>query len=224
MDAESGAQYLYAHLGMHTTLKRDAEALGHVNQNPLFWKTVDGALHLSTFIALGRLFDQSSNHNIDRVIGLAQSNLRIFAKDRLEGRKRLSSENADEWIQSFMASVYEPASQDFRKLRKFVDVYRKIYFSHYRDIRDKIHAHAEIRQQTDIDDLYSNTSADQLSTVFSAVLHLHELLWQLYHNGREPDYSFIVFSAGDTGEEATVSKTLPARIAAEAGGVLRSLA
>lgn len=59
-----------------------------LNQAPLFWNTCLGALQTASIIALGRVFDQSSEHNIDRVLGIAQKNLGIFSKSALGLRKQ----------------------------------------------------------------------------------------------------------------------------------------
>jgi hypothetical protein len=87
-EVEAGLQFLYAYLGLHATLANDPSALRRVNRTPLLWKTIDGALHGSAFIALGRVFDQTSDHNVDRLLGLAQRDLIIFSKERLGERKK----------------------------------------------------------------------------------------------------------------------------------------
>ena len=68
-EAEAAAQFLYAYLSVHETAGRHPSVVRLINTAPLFWNTNLGALQTSAFIALGRIFDQDSPHNIDRVLG-----------------------------------------------------------------------------------------------------------------------------------------------------------
>ncbi len=64
-EAQAGAQFLYAYLAFNAIIGKNRKALDLVNETPLLWKTSMGALQTSLFIVLGRIFDQSSKHNID---------------------------------------------------------------------------------------------------------------------------------------------------------------
>jgi len=139
-EAESAIQFFYAYHSIHAFLADNDKALQIVNKAPLFWRTNVGALQTSFFIVLGRVFDQNSNHNIGRLLKTSQNNADFFSKEALEGRKRKDSKNADEWIDDYMKDAYEPTVSDFRRLRKYVSKYRKIYVNEYRDIRRKIYA------------------------------------------------------------------------------------
>jgi hypothetical protein len=134
IEVESAIQFFYAYLSINASLADNEKALQIVNEAPLFWRTNVGALQTSFFIVLGRVFDQNSNHNIDRLLRVAQDNADIFSKKALELRKRKSSKNANEWIDDYMKDVYVPTINDFRRLRKYVSKYRKIYVNRYRDI------------------------------------------------------------------------------------------
>jgi len=57
-----------------------------------------GALRTASFIVLGRIFDQSSKHNIDRLLGMAQKHSEIFSKDSLGKRKRQGQPIEPEWL------------------------------------------------------------------------------------------------------------------------------
>src|SRR3989304_1813297 len=115
-EAQEGAQFLYAYLAIKAILARDKRALHVVNKTPLFWKTILGALQTAYFIVLGRVFDQKSNHNIDRLLKIAQSNIGIFSKAALAERKRERSSNANEWLGDYLRNVYEPTNASFRLL------------------------------------------------------------------------------------------------------------
>ena len=69
-----------------------------LNTAALFWNTNLAALQLSAFIVLGRIFDQSSKHNVDRVLKIAQDNLNIFSKAELGRRKQGASATPPDWL------------------------------------------------------------------------------------------------------------------------------
>src|SRR5438270_6547846 len=98
-------QIWYASRTMDEVSLRDRRTLEALNATPLFWITVRGALAQYALIALGRIFDTSrgSPRNVDTILRLTYENREsIFSKDALAGRKRLGSDNADEWLSAFM--------------------------------------------------------------------------------------------------------------------------
>ncbi|NOR42081.1 MAG: hypothetical protein GQ572_02005 [Gammaproteobacteria bacterium] len=185
-EAQSGAQYLYGLLSFNSIVGEKKKTRDAVNRTPLFWNSAMGAFQTSFFIVLGRIFDQKSPHNIDRLIKTAQDNISIFSSNALKKRKLNDSDNAHEWIDDYMKSVYVPTAKDFRELRKKINIYRKIYKSNYKDIRHKIYAHKQVTDAEDVQKLFSKTNFRELQKVFVFVNALYEALWQLYNNGRKP--------------------------------------
>jgi len=191
----SAIQFFYADVTMNAVLAKDKHKLAIVNRTPLFWLTTAGALHTSFFITLGRIFDQDSNHNIDKILRIAQTQTVIFSKEALERRKRAGSANAAEWIDEYMKDVYIPTAKDFRKLRKHVDKYRKIYEKVYRDIRHKVIAHKELSNPADIHALYAKTNISEMQKLLVFLNQLYQALWQLYHDGNKPVLRRMKYSA-----------------------------
>jgi len=186
-EAQSGAQFLYGYLTLNSILSENKKALKAVNKTPLFWNTTMGALQTAFFIVLGRIFDQRSTHNIDRLLKLAQENIGIFSKEVLADRKRQDSSNADEWLDDYLKTSYEPTSKEFRDLRRKVKDYRNLYEANYRDIRHKIYAHKEVSEAEEVQKLFSKTNIRELQKIFVFINALYEALWQLLYNGRKPD-------------------------------------
>ena len=116
-EADAAAQYLYAYLSIHETAghRRSVHAL--LNTAPLFWNTTLSALQAGAFIVLGRIFDQESTHNVDRLLSTAQSNLGLFSKTALGSRKQGPSSEAPPWLADYLDQSYVPNAGDFRKLR-----------------------------------------------------------------------------------------------------------
>lgn len=185
-EAESGIQFFYSYLAVHAVAGEHKEVFRLLNTAPLFWNTALGALQTSTFIALGRVFDQQSKHNIDRLLKIAQSNMAIFSKEALAGRKRRGSANADEWIDEYLRDVYVPDADDFRRLRRHVAKKRRVYEDNYQALRHQFFAHKEISAKEDVQSLFGKTNIRELQQLLIFLRRLHEALWQLYHNGRKP--------------------------------------
>ena len=225
-EAQAGAQFLYAYLSFNSIVSEKRRTYNEVNKTHLFWNTTMGSLQTSFFIVLGRIFDQKSAHNIDKLIKTAQDNKGIFSKGALANRKKEQSNNADEWLDDYLNSVYEPTSKDFRELRKKVREFRKIYESNYRDIRHKIYAHKEVSDAEEMQKLFSKTNIRELQRVFVFVNALYEALWQLLYNGRKPVLRRMRYSVKNMMRDRKPewqSKTVQERMVSEVSDFLGSL-
>lgn len=80
-EAQAGTQLLYGYPAFNSILSEKKKALNEVNKTPLFWNTAAGALQTAFFIVLGRIFEQKSQHNIHRLLTLAQDNMTNFSKE-----------------------------------------------------------------------------------------------------------------------------------------------
>src|SRR5439155_6344159 len=116
-EAESASQFLFGYFAVHAVAYDHRSVHRLLNMAPLFWNTALGALQTSAHIALGRIFDQNSEHNVDGVLHIAQRNPEIFSKQALAKRKQALSANAAEWIDDYLKTAYVPSPEDFRRLR-----------------------------------------------------------------------------------------------------------
>ena len=193
-DAEQALQFFYADLAVNSVAAEDKRIYHLLNRAPLFWMTVVGALQASCFISLGRIFDQKSTHNLDRLLGIAQQNPGIFSKAELADRKRRGSANADDWLDEYLRDVYVPTCDDFRRLRKYVARRRKIYESNYRDLRHKVFAHNVCSDTKEVEALFAKTKVRELQQLLTFLSRLREALWDLLHNGRKPTIRPVRYS------------------------------
>jgi hypothetical protein len=185
-EEESGTQFFYAYLGVHAIAYDNANVHRLLNTAPLFWNTCLGALQTAAFIALGRVFDQSSTHNLDKVLRIAQDNPKIFSKAALARRKHDGTGEPPDWLDDYLRKVYEPIPQDFRRLRAHVKRRRQIYEANYRDVRHKFFAHKAVSDPAEAALLFSKGTNRELQQLFTFLGSLHEALWQLFYNGLKP--------------------------------------
>lgn len=227
-ETETAIQYFYARQAFQLVASQDKRVIDVLNRTPRFWNTSLSALQLSSMITLGRIFDPNpENHSVSRLLSLAQRNLQIFSKTALAARKRSDSSNADEFLSEYLKSVYEPGPRDIQRLKGLVAQRRKIYESNYKAVRHQIFAHRSVSDRAEIDALFAKTNVSELQKLFTFLARLHEVLWQLYHNGRRPVFRPERYSA-----KHILAKPSPAhkqpntqeRIAREAKDVLKFLA
>jgi hypothetical protein len=189
-------QFFHAHLAVHNVAAGSKPVFNLLNEAALFWNTSLGALQTAAFIALGRIFDQSSQHNLDKLLGLARNNLYIFSKEALRRRKHKQAPNlTPSELDDYLQRAYEPKPKDFRSLQKDVKKWRDIYESTYRDIRRKFFAHKEVSGPEEIYALFENTRIDQLQSMLNFLSSLHNMLLLLFFDGRKPDLIWTIGSS-----------------------------
>lgn len=194
-EAQSAIQFFYAWDATHAVAAKNKAVVRLLNEAPLFWNTTLAALQASALVALGRVFDpDTNNHSVTRLLTLAHSNLEIFSKEALAGRKRKLSSNADEWLSEYLKTVYVPTGDDFRRLKRLVAPRRKIYEEKYRPLRHKVFAHRGVTTSDQVNELFAHTDLRELRKLLVFLGKLYETLWQLYFNGRKPTLQPARFS------------------------------
>ena len=82
-ESEAASQFFYAYLAMHEVAGHDRSVLSYLNDNGLLWSTIAGALQMSALVALHRILNHRSRHNVDSLLRIAEANLPIFSKQAL---------------------------------------------------------------------------------------------------------------------------------------------
>jgi hypothetical protein len=191
--AEEASQFLYAYLTVARRARESRRVLRHLRENSTFWVTVQAALQRSCLIALGRLFDQNSQHNLDRLLGLAtRGRALIFSRAALRERKRAVLDPSR--LAEYMGEAYEPTAGDFRDIRRRVARLRRVYNASYRDIRDTF-AHVGATQPQEIAQIYARTRTAELQRLVVDLLTLRQVLWALFMDGRRPTWRRPRYSA-----------------------------
>lgn len=185
-EVEGAIQFFYAYLTVHAVAADHRSVSRLLNEAALFWNTNLAALQAATFIALGRIFDQASKHNVDRLLKIAQSNRWIFSKAALGARKQRAASAPPAWLAEYLREAYVPVPEDFRRLRAYVKKHRKVYDEKYRDLRHKVFAHKETAAHEEIEALFAKTNVREVQRMLAFLGSLYEALWQLFVNGGKP--------------------------------------
>jgi AbiU2 len=182
---ETAQQYFFSYVSLRGIAASNGDVLKSMNATPLFWLTVESAMLLSAFIALGRIFDQKSDHNLDRLIGAASKQIATFSREALAARRRADGRPVEE-TELVVRNAYGPSAADFRSLRNEIRERRKIYEAKYRDVRHKVFAHRKVADTGEANALLQGTTVDETKALFAFLDALEKALWHLLHNGRKP--------------------------------------
>jgi hypothetical protein len=185
-EAQTATQFFYAHLAIHATAGAEKAVFRLLNTAPLFWNTVLGGLQTASFVALGRVFDQNSAHNVDRLLKIAQDHPQIFSMAALAARKQGTGASPPPWLNDYMNNVYVPKPADFRRLRGYVSKQRKIYVDKYRPLRHQVFAHKGLSDPADVSALFARTNIREVQRILVFLMSLNNALWGLFMNGHRP--------------------------------------
>lgn len=185
-NCEAAAQCFYGTQAINELALRLRRVHQALNRNGMFWSTTAGAMQVAAFMAIGRVFDQGSLHNVDRLLKLAQSEPSLFSRDALRRRKQGRDATLLPWLDAYVRSAHVPAPSEFRRLRAHVKRHRQLYKDNYKTLRDKYFAHTEIVDADDIDSMFSKTSKREIERILLFLIRLHDSLWHLYMNGHKP--------------------------------------
>jgi hypothetical protein len=158
-------RYFFGYLTIRGKAAKDKELLDVINLNPWFWITVDHSLLLATFIALGRIFDQDSPHNIDKLLSAVSADLKGFSHAALKARLLAKGRSADE-AAAHVKHAHELTAKGVRALKNEVKKWRRIYRENYKDIRHKVFAHREVSDFDEIKALFAKTKVEELKKLF----------------------------------------------------------
>ncbi len=185
-EAEAAMQFFYAYLTVHAVAADHKPVYRLLNTAPLFWNTNLGALQTAAFMALGRVFDQKSTHNLDQLLRIAQNNLSIFSKASLGARKQGDSPTSPDWLAEYLRDAYVPTPADFDRVQAHVRKHRRVYKARYKTLRNRLFAHKGVSARADINALLAKTNIRELQKMLAFLGSLYEALWQLFFNGRKP--------------------------------------
>ena len=198
-ECEGAAQFFFGYLAVHEVAKRRESVFRLLNRNALFWNTATGAMQTAAIIAVGRVFDQGSPHNIDRVLKLAQDNPSMFSRASLGRRKQGDASEAPPWLEDFLDGAYVPDPSDFRRLRVHVKKRRRIYEANYRELRHKIYAHRVVADDSEAAPIVAKTNVRELERLLLFLLRFYESMWHLFMNGNKPALRRLRYSVNATG-------------------------
>jgi len=185
-EVEQGTRCYFALLVMNDVASHDKRVRAFLNRTPMFWNTCAGALQASTFIALGRIFDLTSRHNLESLLRMAERDPQIFSKAALKRRKQAVETKGPECLDDYLQSTYEPTPKDLSRLRVKTESWRQVYDKKYRPLRSKYFAHRVVLGEAETAALFGKGTNPELQRLFRFLGSLYHALLSLFFDGRKP--------------------------------------
>lgn len=193
-EARNAARYVYADLAIQHAASKSKRLLNHLNETPTFWLTTSAAFQTAAYISLGRIFDKNSRYNIDQLLCSAESNISLFQREALAERKREGQTPDPPWLDEYLDNAYYPGPHDFTRLKVKVEEYRSLYDKAIKPARNKYIAHREKQGHKEVSSLFGRGLVKDLWRLTTFLQQLHEVLWELFHNGRKPRFRPMRYS------------------------------
>ncbi|MFH1033787.1 MAG: transposase [Pseudomonadota bacterium] len=207
-EAAIASQYIYCDMAIQHAASKSKKLLDRLNDTPVFWLACKAALQSAGYISLGRIFDKNSKYNVDALLEAMEKSIVIFQKEALASRKRGEGTIDPPWLSEYLDSAYYPTIKDVKKIKAKVDEYRVVYERAIRPVRNKYIAHREKEERAEVKALYSNGTVGDLWRLTTFLCQLHEVIWELLHNGRRPVFRPVRRSVKAI-YDATTQRSLP---------------
>jgi len=195
-EASVAAQYLYSDMAVQYAASKSKKLLNRLNDTPSFWLAHSAASQCAAYVSLGRVFDTTSDYNIDALLNAFESHLDIFAKEALAIRKTEGLSRDPKWLPEYLAKAHYPTVRDVLRLRKKVAEYRAVYDRAVKPARHKYLAHREKVDRDEVRKLFGRGKVRELWRLVTFLHSLHEALWNQLHNGQKPVLRARRFSVG----------------------------
>jgi AbiU2 len=148
----------------------------------LFWRVALQGTIVSTFITMGRIFDDGTKHNIGRIRKVVDRTPGIFSIECLKQRKRrLPGLDVDEYVEGKHA--LEPLRA--QAMLAEIDRWQGVYSTRYKGIRHSL-AHKKFGTIEQVNALLAKTDIEEMKAMCAFLHALWHALDQLYQDGQDP--------------------------------------
>jgi hypothetical protein len=180
------ATSFYAWKNINKLAVGDDKIFQALQHNALSWNIFMHSLQITFFTALGRIFDNDNrSFTVRNFINKCQSEVNQFSRASFEVR-RLSSANGirPDYLDDYLAGVYEPVAADFQALADAVEPHETAYKNNYQPIRHKLIAHKDFATIGSKDSLFAKTNIEEIEKILAFLFQVEKFVEQLIINGR----------------------------------------
>jgi AbiU2 len=181
------ANYVYAEMAVQHAISKSKVLLQKINMTPTFWRTCFAAFQSAAYVALGRLFDTNSPYNLQELLVSMEKSLQDFSPHALAARKRSAGFSDEARLKKYTDEAYVPTLEDIQRIRRSVERRRLFYNRAIMPVRHRYLAHRQTHETSQVNELYGKGKVKEMWQVAIYLYHLHQELWNLYHNGRKPN-------------------------------------
>lgn len=189
INIESSLRFLYSLIAFHEALG-NKEYVGEINNNANFWRLFEASMLSSVFISIRRIYEnEPDSHNFQNFIRNCSENIEQFTLQNVKNRKISSGALPIAEAEKYIVGKYQPSQEDFTGLARYVKERSKNMRGVYTKVASKVYAHAIHFKH--LEALKPNQSLNlyEIEKALLSVWHVYEQVWQLYENGKKPDYN-----------------------------------
>ena len=181
------ASYVYAESSIKHAASKSKNLLRVLNRTPTFWRTCYASFQSSAYLALGRVFDLKSPYNIEALVASMEYDLSVFSRASLSARKASAGFADVARLQQYVASAHVLDLSDIQRVRRAIARRRLVYDRAIMPVRHQYLAHRQAHGHASVQNLYGKGKVKEMWQLSCFLYHLHQSLWNLYHNGRKPE-------------------------------------
>lgn len=186
-EVNTAIESFYTYIEIHNFAAEDNDVYRTLNEAPTFWNIQLYCLQTAFFIALGRIFDNGQDvHSVHKLLAATLAHPEYFSKRALSIRKT-AGKGKPEWLDDYLAEVFEPSMPDLRELKKALAPYKKKFDTVYGDIRDYVFAHKILKEKERVSELFGKTQIKDIDDMLYFLHDLLEALFRLFQDGRRPE-------------------------------------
>ena len=187
LEVQIACQAFYAMKNLHTSPFHDKNIHRRMNRNARSWNIITHSLQVTTFITLGRIFDESGDsHSVHSLLNHCMRKRHEFSRGWLYRRK--IRDGFDEKVaRDYVRDKHPPCKVFFKRLKKTKTAYMGLYRSFYQPIRHNVFAHKIALSIEDSQRHFNQTSIAGIEDILCFLFQLDRIIWELINNGRMTD-------------------------------------
>lgn len=168
---------------------QDSKMFQAMEANSRFWGDYKNSSIVFSIITLGKILDKNTNcHKVERLI-IAACMSGLFKNEKLRERKINGSDNAHEWIDSYMQNVHEFSDNDFINISAFAKETRNKWDG-VRALRNKIYAHQEDMDGQKKAAIFEKSKYIVFEEIIGRLLTLEHIFWEGFNNGEAANFDY----------------------------------
>ena len=204
-EVENALESLFIYIEIDDFANNHPVALQRMNRYPEFWLSIRHAQQTTFMITLGRVFDNDRrSHSIHRLLKEMISHPEYFSREAFANRRRGPSPGPDpEYLADYLRDVFEPNKASLEKLEAALKPISDKYKVSFCPIRNKLFAHRDMLDKQSINALVSKGLIVDLEEILHFLHDLLDCIWQLIHNGREPNLGHAGYNYRERAKRAT---------------------
>jgi hypothetical protein len=206
-DIRQTVSLFYTFISMHNAAAKDRKVFNLFNKDAEFWSLQLYALQQSMIICLGRVFDNvPGSFGINMLLSEAVKHPEFFSKDAFRIRRMAGLSEVPDYLDEYVAAVYEPTVADLGRIHASLSSHRDVYTAAYGKIRSLVVAHSIVRNQSQIDAFFGKTVIADAMEMFKALMNVMQAIYyDLWLDGRKPSLGSHTFTEPEKIESMTLA-------------------